>query len=180
MTRARIHNFSLSLDGFATGEGQAREAPMGHAGMRLHEWMIATRFGAPILGRTGGTAGVDDAFAQQHEPGIGAEIMGAGKFGPPGWQDDADWKGWWGANPPFHTPTFVLTHRPRPSIEMAGGTTFHFLDAAPAEALQTARGAAGGGGRRSGGGPSGAPDVLAAGLVGHMHLGPGPLVLGGG
>lgn len=81
MTRTRIHNFSISLDGFATGEGLAADAPFGHAGHRLHGWMVATRFGAPILGRTGGTAGVDDAFAQQHEPGIGAEIMGAGKFG---------------------------------------------------------------------------------------------------
>src|SRR4051794_6516907 len=88
MTRTRIHNFSISLDGFATGEGQALDTPFGHAGHRLHEWMMATRFGAPILGREGGTSGVDDAFAQQHEPGIGAEIMGANKFGPPGWQDD--------------------------------------------------------------------------------------------
>src|SRR3712207_9523583 len=104
MTRTRIHNLSMSLDGFATGEGQAPDAPFGHAGHRLHEWMIATRFGAPIVGREGGTVGVDNAFAQQHEPGIGAEIMGAGKFGPPGWQDDADWRGWWGPNPPFHTP----------------------------------------------------------------------------
>src|SRR3712207_6556529 len=96
MTRTRIHNLSMSLDGFATGEGQALDAPFGHAGHRLHEWMIATRFGAPILGREGGTVGIDNAVAQQHEPGIGAEIMGAGKFGPPGWQDDADWTGWWG------------------------------------------------------------------------------------
>ena len=125
MTRTRIHNLSMSLDGFATGEGQALEAPFGHAGHRLVEWMFATRFGAPILGHTGGTVGIDDALAQQHEPGIGAEIMGAGKFGPPGWQDVADWTGWWGPNPPFHTPTFVLTHRPRSPIEMAGGTTFH-------------------------------------------------------
>ena len=84
MTRTRIHNLSISLDGFAAGEGQSADAPMGHAGHRLHEWMIATRFGAPILGRTGGSAGVDDAFAQQSQPGIGAEIMGANKFGPPG------------------------------------------------------------------------------------------------
>jgi dihydrofolate reductase len=180
MTRTRIHNFSISLDGFATGEGQALDAPFGHAGHRLHEWMIATRFGAPILGRTGGTTGVDDAFAQQHEPGIGAEIMGAGKFGPPGWQDDADWKGWWGPNPPFHTPTFVLTHRPRPSIEMEGGTTFYFLDAAPAEALDAAREAAGGQDVRIGGGPTVVRDFLAAGLVDHMHLVQVPIVLGRG
>ncbi|GEO96674.1 dihydrofolate reductase family protein [Kocuria turfanensis] len=180
MTRTRIHNFSLSLDGFATGADQAPEAPMGHAGQRLHEWLVATRFGAPILGRRGGTAGVDDAFAQQHEPDIGAEIMGAGKFGPPGWQDDADWTGWWGPNPPFHTPAFVLTHRPRPSIEMEGGTTFHFLDAAPAEALQAARAAAGGRDVRIGGGPTVVRDFLAAGLVDHMHLVLVPIVLGRG
>jgi len=180
MTRTRIHNFSISLDGFATGEGQASDVPFGHAGHRLHEWMIATRFGAPIVGREGGTAGVDDAFAQQHEPGIGAEIMGAGKFGPPGWQDDADWKGWWGPNPPFHTPTFVLTHRPRPSIEMEGGTTFHFLDAAPADALVAAREAADGQDVRIGGGPTIVRDFLAAGLVDHMHLVQVPIVLGRG
>ncbi len=127
MSLTRIHNLSISLDGFATGEPQSAEAPFGHAGQRLHEWMIATRFWD-----AGGTDGVDNAFAQRHGPGIGAEIMGANKFGPPGWQDDPDWRGWWGPNPPFHTPTFVLTHRPRPSIEMEGGTTFHFLEAAPA------------------------------------------------
>ncbi len=156
------------------------DAPFGHAGHRLHAWMFATRFGAPILGGEGGTAGVDDAFAQQHEPGIGAEIMGAGKFGPPGWQDDADWKGWWGPNPPFHTPTFVLTHRPRPSIEMEGGTTFHFLDAAPPEALDAAREAADGQDVRIGGGPTVVRDFLAAGLVDHMHLVQVPIVLGRG
>jgi len=180
MTRTRIHNFSISLDGFATGEGQALEAPFGHAGHRLHAWMIATRFGAPILGHTGGTAGVDDAFAQQHEPRIGAEIMGANKFGPPGWQDDAGWKGWWGPKPPFHTPTFVLTHRPRPSIEMEGGTTFHFLDAAPAEALDAAREAARGADVRIGGGPTVVRDFLAAGLVDHMHVVQVPILLGRG
>jgi dihydrofolate reductase len=180
MTRTRIHNFSISLDGFATGEGQSADAPFGHAGHRLHEWMIATRFGAPIMRRKGGTAGVDDALAQQHEPGIGAEIMGAGKFGPPGWQDDADWKGWWGRNPPFHTPTFVLTHRPRASIEMEGGTTFHFLDAAPAEALDAAREAADGQDVRIGGGPTIVRDFLAACLVDHMHLVQVPIVLGRG
>jgi dihydrofolate reductase len=180
MTRTRIHNLSISLDGFAAGEGQALETPMGHAGHRLHGWMIATRFGAPIMGRTGGSAGVDDAFAQQHEPGIGAEIMGAGKFGPPGWQDDADWKGWWGPNPPFHTPTFVLTHRPGPSIEMEGGTTFHFLDASPAEALDVAAAAADGKDVRIGGGATVVRDFLAAGLVDHMHLVQVPIVLGRG
>ncbi|WP_409332200.1 dihydrofolate reductase family protein [Trujillonella humicola] len=180
MARTRIHNLSLSLDGFATGEGQSAEAPFGHAGHRLHEWMIATRFGAPILGREGGSAGADDVFAQQHEPGIGAEIMGANKFGPPGWQDDPGWTGWWGEDPPFHTPTFVLTHRPRPPIEKAGGTTFHFLDAAPAEALEVAREAAAGRDVRIGGGPTVARDFIAAGLVDHIHLVQVPIVLGRG
>src|SRR4051812_41102060 len=111
MTRTRIHSLSMSLDGFATGEGQSAETPMGHAGRRLQEWMIATRFGAPIVGAAEGSEGIDDAIAQQHEPGIGAEIMGSGKFGPPGWQDDADWKGWWGPNP---------RSTPRPSCSPTG------------------------------------------------------------
>jgi len=180
MTKTRIHNFSISLDGFATGEGQSLETPFGHAGHRLHQWMFATRFGASIMGREGGAAGVDDAFAQQHEPGIGAEIMGANKFGPPGWQDDATWDGWWGDNPPFHTPVFVLTHRPRPSLAMAGGTTFHFLDAAPADALEVARAAADGRDIRIGGGPTVVRDFLAAGLVDHMHVVQVPILLGRG
>ena len=155
MSRVRVHNFSVSLDGFATGEGQALDTPFGHAGHRLHEWMLATRFARrEVLGESGGTEGVDDAIAAQHGPGIGAEIMGAGKFGPPGWQDDPEWRGWWGDNPPFHTPTYVLTHRPRPSLEMEGGTTFHFLDAAPADALEVARDAAAGQDIRIGGGPT--------------------------
>ena len=180
MPKTRIHNLSMSLDGFATGEGQSLDAPMGHAGRRLHEWMFVTRFGGTIFGRASGTAGVDDAFAQQHEPGVGAEIMGAGKFGPPGWQDDPEWQGWWGDNPPFHTPTFVLTHRPRPSIEMAGGTTFHFVDVSPAEALELAREAAVGKDVRIGGGPTVAREFIAAGLVDHIHLVQVPIVLGRG
>jgi dihydrofolate reductase len=160
MSLTRIHNLSISLDGFATGEPQSADAPFGHAGERLHEWMFATRFWDE-----GGAAGVDDAFAERHSYGIGAEIMGANKWGP---------------NPPFHTPTFVLTHRPRPSIEMEGGTTFHFLDAAPAEALETARQAADGQDVRIGGGPTVVRDFLAARLVDHMHLVQVPIVLGRG
>lgn len=175
MSLVRVQQLSVSLDGFATGEGQALETPFGHAGERLHEWMFRTRFWG-----AGGSVGVDDAFAERHGQGIGAEIMGAHKFGPPGWQDDPDWSGWWGPNPPFHTPTFVLTHRPRASIEMAGGTTFHFLDADPAEALQVAREAAGGQDVRIGGGASVVRDFLAAGLVDQMHLVLVPIVLGRG
>ena len=171
MSRVRIHNFSISLDGFATGEGQALDTPFGHAGHRLHEWMLATRFGRrEVLGESGGTEGVDHVMADRHGPGIGAEIMGAGKFGPPGWQDDPEWRGWWGDNPPFHTPTYVLTHRPRPSLEMEGGTTFHFVDAAPADALEVARDAAAGQDVRVGGGPTMMRAFLAAGLVDHLHV----------
>src|SRR5690242_11003111 len=104
MSRTRTHDLSSSRDGVASGEPQSAEAPFGHAGERLHEWMFATRFWE----KPGGRVGADNAFAERHEPGIGAEIMGANKFGPPGWQDDPDWTGWWGPNPPFHTPTFVL------------------------------------------------------------------------
>jgi dihydrofolate reductase len=175
MSRARVHNFSISLDGFGTGEGLSQDAPFGHAGQRLHEWMIATRWWDP-----GGSGGVDDAFAQLHGAGIGAEIMGAGKFGPPGWHEDPGWEGWWGPNPPFHTPVFVLAHSPRPSIEMEGGTVFHFIDASPAEALETARTAADGQDVRIGGGPTTVRDFLAAGLVDHLHVVVVPILLGRG
>jgi dihydrofolate reductase len=128
----------------------------------------------------GGTEGVDNALALQHGPGIGAEIMGAGKFGPPGWHDDPSWRGWWGENPPFHTPTFVLTHHVRPPMEMEGGTTFHFIDASPVDALAIARDAAGGQDVRIGGGPTMVRDFLAAGLVDHVHIVQVPVLLGRG
>jgi dihydrofolate reductase len=179
MSLARVHNFAISLDGFGTGEGQSLEAPFGHAGERLHEWMFATRWwrGGD---KPGGSSGVDDAFAQQHGPRIGAEIMGANKFGPKGWHDDPEWKGWWGPNPVFHTPVFVVTHHPRPPIEMEGGTTYHFIDASPAEALETAREAAGGQDVRLGGGATIIRDFLAAGLVDYAHIVVVPILLGRG
>lgn len=180
MSEVRVHNFTISLDGFGTGADQAADAPFGHAGQRLHQWMFATRFWSEMSGGSGGSSGADNAFAERFGPGIGAEIMGAGKFGPPGWPDDPGYQGWWGANPPFHTPVFVLTHRPRPSIQMEGGTTFHFVDASPAEALKKAREAAGGQDVRLGGGPSVVRDFLAEGLVDHMHLVQVPIVLGRG
>ena len=176
MSLTRVHNLSISLDGFATGEPQSLEAPFGHAGERLHTWMFATRFWDAETG----SLGVDNAIAERHGPGIGAEIMGANKFGPPGWQDDPDWQGWWGPNPPFHSPTFVLTHRPRSSIEMEGGTTFHFLDAAPADALEIAQRAAEGKDVRIGGGATVVRDFVAAGLVDLLHLVQVPIVLGRG
>jgi len=181
MSLARVQNFSISLDGFGTGEGLSFDEPFGHAGHRLHEWMFATKWGrGELLGQPGGSAGIDDAIARQHAVGIGAEIMGAGKFGPPGWHDDPDWKGWWGPNPPFHTPTFVLTHHARSSIEMEEGTTFHFIDVPPAAALATAREAARGRDVRIGGGPSVVRAFLAEGLVDHMHVVVVPILLGRG
>ncbi len=180
MSLARVQFFSISLDGFGTGEPQSREAPFGHAGERLHEWMFATRWWRERLGEPGGSGGIDDAVVRLHDPGIGAEIMGAGKFGPPGWHEDPDWQGWWGTNPPFHTPVFVLTHHPRPSLELEGGTTFHFVDASPAEALERAREAANGQDVRVGGGATVIRDFLAAGLVDHMHIVVVPILLGRG
>jgi dihydrofolate reductase len=133
-----------------------------------------------MFGRSGGSGGIDDAVAQNYAVGIGAEIMGANKWGYKGWHEDPDWKGWWGPNPPFHVPVFVLTHHPRPPIEMEGGTTYHFLDASPAEALQAAREAAGGKDVRIGGGVTVIRDFLAAGLVDHMNLIVVPILLGRG
>jgi dihydrofolate reductase len=184
MSSVRVHNFSVSLDGYGTGEGQSLEAPFGHAGNRLHEWFFPTRtfqgFGDP-QGDSGGSSGVDDAFASNWATGIGVEIMGRNKFGPQRgpWADE-EWKGWWGDTPPFHTPAYVLTHHPRPSIEMKGGTTFHFIDADPAEALQVARDAAGGLDVRIGGGPSTVRQFLSADLIDYMHVVIVPIVLGRG
>jgi dihydrofolate reductase len=180
MSLARVQFFSVSLDGFGTGEGLSHDAPFGHAGERLHEWMFATRWWHEMVGEDGGTRGIDDAFLRLHDPGVGAEIMGALKFGYPGWHEDPEWQGWWGSNPPFHTPVFVLTHHTRPSIEMEGGTVFHFVDASPADALQAARDAAAGQDVRIGGGVRTVRQFLAAGLVDHMHVAVVPIVLGRG
>ena len=181
MSRVRVHNFSVSLDGYGTGEGQSLDAPFGHAGGRLHDWFVRTRTFRSMQGETGGTTGVDDAVARTWDIGIGAEIMGRNKFGPQrGPWEDHQWTGWWGPNPPFHTPVFVLTHHPRPSVEMEGGTTFHFIDATPQEALRQAREAAGDLDVRIGGGPSTVREFLAADLVDHLHLAVVPIVLGRG
>src|SRR6202012_2674415 len=139
-----------------------------------------------MTGQGGGTSGVDDSFAGRHPVGIGAEIMGRGKFGPPQggpWTDvgtEEEWRGWWGANPPFHTPVFVLTHHPRPSIEMEGGTVFHFVDATLQGALDLARQAAGELDVRIGGGPTVVRDFLAADLIDALHVVIVPILLGRG
>ena len=183
MSHVRVHNFSISLDGYGTGDGQSLEAPFGHAGQRLMEWAFETRtfrdMGLP--GSNDGSHGVDDAFASQWGPGIGVEIMGRNKFGPErGPWSDADWRGWWGDDPVFHTPVVVLTHYPRPRIEMEGGTTFHFVDADPAAALEQARALAPGLDVRIGGGVSTVRQFLAADLIDHLHVVVSPLVLGRG
>ena len=186
MSLVHVHNFAISLDGFGTGEGLTLESPFGHAGHRLHQWMMATRFWHDMVGKPGGSTGIDHVFAARHEVNIGAEIMGRGKFGPPqagpwtGLGTEEEWRGWWGPNPPFHTPVFVLTHHPRPSLEMEGGTVFHFIDATPREALDLAREAAGGRDVRIGGGPATVRDFLAADLIDVLHVVQVPIVLGRG
>lgn len=181
MTQVRVHNFGISLDGFGTGEGQTLEQPFGHAQGRLMSWFMSTRSFREMNGAPGGATGVDDAFASNWGPGIGAEIMGRNKFGPQRgpWTDD-EWKGWWGDNPPFHTPVFILTHHPRPSIEMDGGTTFHFIDASPKEALDTAKEAANGLDVRIGGGVATVRQFLESDLIDHMHIAVSPVILGRG
>ena len=180
MSLTRVQFFSVSADGFGTGDGQSLDEPFGHAGDRLHEWMFATRWWHEMVGEPGGSRGVDDAFLRQFAPGVGAEIMGAGKFGYPGWHENPDWKGHWGDNPPFHTPVFVLTRHTRPPIEMEGGTTFHFVNAPLAEALATAKAAADGQDVRIGGGASVIRDFAAARLIDHMHITVVPILLGRG
>jgi dihydrofolate reductase len=181
MSQVRVHNFAVSLDGFGAGEGQSMDAPFGHAQGRLMQWFFGTRTFQAMQGKNGGGAGVDEALASNWGPGIGAEIMGRNKFGPQrGPWTDEEWKGWWGDDPVFHTPVFVLTHHPRPSIHMQGGTTFHFIDASPADALAMARDAANGLDVRIGGGPATVRQFLAADLIDHMHVALVPIVLGRG
>ena len=185
MSAVRVHNLAVSLDGFATGDDQRLEAPFGHAGTRLMEWFFPT---ATFQGMTGDrerqavdpATEADDSFARRTLDGIGVEIMGANKFGPPGWHDDPEWRGWWGENPPFHTPVIVLTHRPHAPIELEGGTTFHFMSASPAEALEAARSLAGDLDVRLGGGATTVREFLAAGLVDMLHVAQVPILLGRG
>jgi dihydrofolate reductase len=180
MGLVRVHNLAISLDGYGTGEGQSLEAPFGHAGMRLMDWFKVTRTFRTMIGQPDGSRGVDEAFASQWGPRIGAEIMGRNKFGPQrGPWTDHEWTGWWGDTPPFHTPVFVLTHHERPSITLAD-TTFHFLDASPVEAVERAKVAAGGLDVRVGGGPTTVRSFIEAGLVDELHVVVAPITLGGG
>ncbi|MGN6722382.1 MAG: dihydrofolate reductase family protein [Marmoricola sp.] len=176
-------DLNISLDGFATTTDQTPENPFGDDWGRLTGAYTATRtFRERVLHDASGegTTGVDDKYAEAYFAELGAEIMGAGMFGLHNFPDDPDWKGWWGDEPPFHVPVFVLTHNARPSIEMAGGTTFHFLSATPHEALERAREAADGKDIRIGGGASVVRDFLKARLVDQLHVAIAPILLGRG
>ncbi len=173
----------ISLDGFATTTDQTPEVPFGEDWPRLVGAYMATRtFRERVFKDVSGSGatGLDDDYAQACFDNIGAEIMGAGMFGLHNFPDDPDWRGWWGDEPPFGCPVFVLTHKQRPSIEMAGGTTFHFLSANPVDALAQATKAANGKDVRIGGGPTVARDFLKAGLVDQLHVAITPILLGRG
>jgi dihydrofolate reductase len=181
MSRVRVHNFTISLDGYGAGPRQTRENPLGVGGEGLHKWFIPTRAFQRINGKTGGTTGVDDDFAARFGEGIGAYIMGRNMFGPirGPWTDD-DWRGWWGKNPPYHTAVFVLTHHAHPPIEMEGGTVFHFVTGDIREALKRATAAAEGKDVQIGGGVSTVRQYLEAKLIDELHVAISPMLLGSG
>jgi len=182
MTRVRVDSFTLSLDGYGAGPDQDLEHPLGVGGTDLHRWLLPTRtFQRGVLGKEGGTTGVDDEFAARGFQKVGAWILGRNMFGPiRGDWPDMNWKGWWGDNPPYHVPVFVLTHHARAPIEMEGGTTFHFVTGGAHEALQRAREAAAGKDVRIGGGAATIRQYLREGLIDELHLAISPILLGRG
>jgi|SRR5580704_17555917 dihydrofolate reductase len=181
MAKLRVQSFSISLDGYGAGPDQDLANPLGVGGMAMHEWVFGTRTFQKIHGKDGGTTGVDNDFVARGFDNIGAWIIGRNMFGPirGPWPDEA-WKGWWGDTPPYHTPVFVLTHHPRASIEMNGGTTFHFVTDGIQAALQQATDAANGKDVRLGGGVATIRQYLRARLIDEMHLAMSPLLLGSG
>ena len=181
MAKLRVSSFALSLDGYGAGPDQGLENPLGARGEELHQWFYPTRTFQRMYGSGEGTTGVDEDFARRGMENLGAWIMGRNMFGPirGAWPDDA-WKGWWGDNPPYHVPVFVLTHHARKSFEMEGGTTFHFVTGGIEEALKRAREAAGPKDIRVGGGTSTIRQYLRAGLLDELHLAIAPVLLGSG
>ena len=182
MSKVRVNCFALSLDGYGAGPRQSLENPLGVGGPGLHQWFFPTRTLQKMLfGKDEGTTGVDDDYARRGIENLGAWILGRNMFSPSrgAWPDDS-WKGWWGDNPPYHVPVFVLTHHPRKSIEMAGGTVFHFVTGGIDEALMRAKDAAGAKDVRIGGGAATIRQYLQAGFVDEMHLAISPVVLGSG
>lgn len=181
MTKLRVNCFSISLDGFGAGPDQSVENPLGRGGMAIHEWVFPTRTFKGVHGEGSGTTGPDDAFVARGFENLGAWIMGRNMFGPVRgpWPND-DWRGWWGEEPPYHVPVFVLTHHARAPIEMQGGTTFHFVTGGIDEALARATKAANGKDIRLGGGVSTIRAYLQRGLIDELHLATAPVVLGSG
>src|SRR3954454_10966551 len=180
MPKLRVQGFSISLDGYGAGPAQSLENPLGVGGTGLHKWVLPTRtFQKMLFGKEGGTPGPDDDFAARGIANLGAWILGRNMFGPVRgpWPDEA-WKGWWGDNPPYHTPVFVLTHHARAQIEMEGGTTFHFVTDGIESALTKARAAAGDKDIRVGGGVATVRQYLQAGLLDEVGLALSPVVLG--
>ena len=181
MSRLRVHSFTISLDGYGAGPNQSRNEPLGVGGEAMHEWIIPTRTFQQMSKKTGGETGPDDDFVARGFANIGAWIMGRNMFGPVrGDWPDQSWKGWWGNNPPYHTPVFVLTHHARPSITMEGGTTFHFVTDGIHAAWQKASAASNGRDVRLGGGASTIRQYLEARLVDEMHIAISPVLLGSG
>jgi dihydrofolate reductase len=181
MSRVLVRNFSISLDGYGAGPHQDLDHPLGVGGTQLHEWIFATRSGSQMIGQEGGSEGLDDDFFAQRGSGVGATIMGRNMFGPTrGPWGESEWTGWWGEEPPFHHPVFVLTHQPRPPLEMQGGTTFHFVDSGIETALTAALEAAGERDVLIGGGASTIRQYLRASLIDEMHLAIVPVLLGSG
>jgi dihydrofolate reductase len=181
MTKLRVHNFSISVDGYGVGPNQSLDNPLGVGGMALHQWFFSTRTFQRMHGGDGGATGVDDDFAARGFANIGAWILGRNMFGPVrgSWPDDT-WKGWWGENPPYHVPVFVLTNYPRPSITMDGGTVFHFVADGINAALKRATEAAKGQDIQLGGGVETIRQYLGAALIDEMHLAISPVLLGSG
>ena len=180
-SRVRVHNFSVSLDGYAAGPRQSLDSPLGVGGHLLHDWIFATRGGRAQVGHDGGEDGLDNRFFRAGQDGVGATIMGRNMFGPLRGPWPADpWNGWWGQDPPFHHPVFVLTNHARAPLRMAGGTTFHFVQGGIHAALELAREAAGERDVRIGGGVHTIRQYLRAGLIDELHLVLVPVLLGDG
>lgn len=181
MSRVRVQCFGISLDGFGAGPAQDLQHPLGVGGESIFGWFFPTRTFQRMHGNGDGITGLDDDFAVRGFENVGAWILGRNMFGPVrgAWPDD-DWKGWWGEEPPYHVPAFVLTHHARRPLEMKGGTTFHFVTGGIQEALDRAREAARGKDVRVGGGVSTIRQYLRAGLVDEMHLVISPVLLGRG
>lgn len=181
MARVRVHNFTISIDGYGAGPRQTREEPLGVGGEALHEWLFPTHTFQRMGGKPGGTTGVDDEFARRFGDGVGAWIMGRNMFGPirGAWPDET-WRGWWGKNPPYHGPVFVLTHHARPSVEMEGGTVYHFVTQGIREAMQRAFAAAADKDVQISGGVATVRQYLEARLIDELHVAIAPKLLGSG